>query len=65
MSNIPLLNNFIFLFWAVPVDLQPETTPPTGNASDVLSVLPTPEALAAVAQLFQSSHAQEVSSKLF
>uniref|UniRef100_A0A087XBN5 SR-related CTD-associated factor 4b n=1 Tax=Poecilia formosa TaxID=48698 RepID=A0A087XBN5_POEFO len=40
-----------------PVDLQPETL--TGNASDIPSVLPTPEALAAVAQLFQSSHAQE------
>ncbi|PWA28084.1 hypothetical protein CCH79_00012127, partial [Gambusia affinis] len=48
----------------VPVDLQQETTPSTGNTSDVLSVLPTPEALAAVAQLFQSSHAQELQRML-
>ncbi|XP_014827677.1 PREDICTED: splicing factor, arginine/serine-rich 15-like [Poecilia mexicana] len=46
----------------VPVDLQPETL--TGNASDIPSVLPTPEALAAVAQLFQSSHAQELQRML-
>ncbi|MEQ2175738.1 hypothetical protein GOODEAATRI_020855 [Goodea atripinnis] len=47
---------------AVPVDPQPETTPPVSNASAVPVVpqLPTPEALAAVAQLFQTPHAQEL-----
>ncbi|KAK5620722.1 hypothetical protein CRENBAI_019779 [Crenichthys baileyi] len=46
----------------VPVDPQPETKPPVSNASAVPVVpqLPTPEALAAVAQLFQTPHAQEL-----
>lgn len=51
----------------VPVDPQPETSPPVSNASVVPAVqpqLPTPEALAAVAQLFQSSHAQELQRML-
>ncbi|XP_054884183.1 SR-related and CTD-associated factor 4-like isoform X1 [Poeciliopsis prolifica] len=48
----------------VPVNPQLESTSLTGNASDVPSVLPTPEALAAVAQLFQSSHAQELQRML-
>ncbi|MED6248561.1 hypothetical protein ATANTOWER_001938 [Ataeniobius toweri] len=46
----------------VAVDPQPETTSPVSNASAVPVVpqLPTPEALAAVAQLFQTPHAQEL-----
>ncbi|XP_012735036.2 SR-related and CTD-associated factor 4 [Fundulus heteroclitus] len=48
----------------VPVD--PQTTPPVSNASvgPVVPQLPTSEALAAVAQLFQSPHAQELQRML-
>uniref|UniRef100_UPI0037E6F831 SR-related and CTD-associated factor 4-like n=1 Tax=Semicossyphus pulcher TaxID=241346 RepID=UPI0037E6F831 len=50
----------------VPVDPQPETQPPVTSASVVPAVpqLPTPDALAAVAQLFQSPHGQELQRML-
>ncbi|XP_069017485.1 SR-related and CTD-associated factor 4-like [Embiotoca jacksoni] len=50
----------------VPADPQPETQPPVSNASAGPTVpqLPTPDALAAVAQLFQSSHGQELQRML-
>ncbi|KAM4742306.1 SR-related and CTD-associated factor 4-like [Anableps anableps] len=50
----------------VAVDPQPETMPQLSNSSVAPAVpqLPTPEALAAVAQLFQSSHAQELQRML-
>ncbi|XP_068441314.1 SR-related and CTD-associated factor 4-like [Clinocottus analis] len=46
----------------VPADPQPETQFPVTSASVVpaVSQLPTPDALAAVAQLFQSPHGQEL-----
>ncbi|XP_072248218.1 SR-related and CTD-associated factor 4-like [Leuresthes tenuis] len=49
-----------------PVDPQPETQPPVSNASVVPAVpqLPSPDALAAVAQLFQSPHGQELQRML-
>lgn len=52
--------------WTVPTDSRPETQPPVNSASDVPVVpqLPSPDALAAVAQLFQSPHGQEVINKL-
>ncbi|CAG6000138.1 unnamed protein product [Menidia menidia] len=50
----------------VPVDLQPKTQPPVSNASvgSALPKLPSPDALAAVAQLFQSPHGQELQRML-
>ncbi|KAI3354091.1 hypothetical protein L3Q82_018640 [Scortum barcoo] len=50
----------------VPTDPQPETQPPVTSASVVPAVpqLPTPDALAAVAQLFQSPHGQELQRML-
>lgn len=50
----------------VPTDPQPVIQPAITSAPAVPAVpqLPTPDALAAVAQLFQSPHGQEVSSKL-
>nr|XP_020501950.1 LOW QUALITY PROTEIN: splicing factor, arginine/serine-rich 15-like [Labrus bergylta] len=51
---------------AVPVDPLPEMQPPVSSAVDVPAVpkLPTPDALAAVAQLFQSPHGQELQRML-
>ncbi|XP_074535894.1 SR-related and CTD-associated factor 4-like [Halichoeres trimaculatus] len=50
----------------VPVSLPPVTQPPVTSACDVPAVpqLPTPDALAAVAQLFQSPHGQELQRML-
>ncbi|XP_042342214.1 SR-related and CTD-associated factor 4-like isoform X2 [Plectropomus leopardus] len=50
----------------VPADPQPETQPPVTTAPVVPAVpqLPTPDALAAVAQLFQSPHGQELQRML-
>ena len=58
-------NKLIFsCFWTVPPDPQPEPQTPVSSAPVMPSVpqLPTPDALAAVAQLFQSPHGQEVSN---
>ncbi|XP_034556972.1 SR-related and CTD-associated factor 4-like isoform X2 [Notolabrus celidotus] len=51
---------------AVPVHSQTVTQPPVTSASEVPAVpqLPTPDALAAVAQLFQSPHGQELQRML-
>uniref|UniRef100_A0A3P8SSM7 SR-related CTD-associated factor 4b n=1 Tax=Amphiprion percula TaxID=161767 RepID=A0A3P8SSM7_AMPPE len=50
----------------VPADSQIETRPPVSNASVLPAVpqLPSPDALAAVAQLFQSPHGQELQRML-
>ncbi|XP_039987318.1 SR-related and CTD-associated factor 4-like isoform X2 [Xiphias gladius] len=50
----------------VPADPQPQIQPPITSASTVTAVpqLPTPDALAAVAQLFQSPHGQELQRML-
>ncbi|TMS07528.1 Splicing factor, arginine/serine-rich 15 [Larimichthys crocea] len=50
----------------VPIDPQPETQHPLTSASVVSAVpqLPSPDALAAVAQLFQSPHGQELQRML-
>ncbi|XP_060929454.1 SR-related and CTD-associated factor 4-like isoform X2 [Limanda limanda] len=50
----------------VPADPQPEIQPPITLASALPAVphLPTPDALAAVAQLFQSPHGQELQRML-
>uniref|UniRef100_A0A1A7X8L0 SR-related CTD-associated factor 4b n=1 Tax=Iconisemion striatum TaxID=60296 RepID=A0A1A7X8L0_9TELE len=47
----------------VPADLQPETTPPVNNAT-IVPQLPSSDALAAVAQLLQSPHCQELQMML-
>ncbi|XP_038150282.1 SR-related and CTD-associated factor 4-like isoform X1 [Cyprinodon tularosa] len=51
---------------AAPINPQPETRAPVSIPSSVPVVpqIPTPEALAAVAQLFKSSHAQELQRML-
>uniref|UniRef100_A0A1A8H7Z7 SR-related CTD-associated factor 4b n=1 Tax=Nothobranchius korthausae TaxID=1143690 RepID=A0A1A8H7Z7_9TELE len=50
----------------VPVDFQPETAPPVNNATNTPTVpqLPSSDALAAVAQLLQSPHCQELQMML-
>lgn len=50
----------------VPADPKPETLAPVTHASSVPAVpqLPSPDALAAVAQLFQSPHCQELQRML-
>lgn len=52
--------------WTVSVNPQPEIQPPITSASAVPVVpqLPNPDALAAVAQLFQSPHGQEVGNRM-
>lgn len=67
MRYIPLLLNHLHsCFLAAPINPQPEARAPVSIPSSVPVVpqIPTPEALAAVAQLFKSSHAQEVSIML-
>ncbi|XP_039893310.1 SR-related and CTD-associated factor 4-like [Simochromis diagramma] len=50
----------------VPTEPQPETRPPVSNVPVMPTVpqLPSPDALAAVAQLFQSPHGQELQRML-
>ncbi|XP_053279094.1 SR-related and CTD-associated factor 4 [Pleuronectes platessa] len=63
MANEPVLAPLVM---KVPADPTPEIQPPITLASALPAVphLPTPDALAAVAQLFQSPHGQELQRML-